>query len=220
MIQGAPLTLDPDRPVGFESRKSYARRCRDGFWDTFVMGPIVLDVGYRGGLPDALPILPGAIGIEPDHLNVDGKIEAWASSGPNHYDGLRLPAADQTVDTVHSSHTLEHLHAPTAYLQEWFRAVRVGGTMIVIVPNAFLYERRLTVPPSRWSPEHLRSYSPATLMATIEAALPENSYRIMALFDDDTGYDYSLPIDVHPVGCLETVCVVRKIVKPRWSVEP
>lgn len=217
------LNLDPDRPVGFESRKSYARRCREGFWDAFMAHDIVLDVGYKGGLPDAVPIVPWAIGIEPDHLCVNDITRPWDRSspyGPNPYDGLHLPLTNETVGTVYSSHVLEHVEGPKAYLAEWFRTVRIDGTMIITVPNAFLYERRLSVPPSRWSPEHLRSYTPATLMMTIEAALEENTYRVAALFDDDTGYDYSLPIDTHPVGCLETVCVVRKIAKPQWNVEP
>lgn len=216
-----PLDLDPNRPVGFESRKSYARRCADGFWDAYMSLGAVLDIGYRGGLPDALPIVPWAIGIEPDHVRLsDDRAERWASSGPNSYDGLHLPAADGTIDTVFSSHMLEHVQGPTAYIREWHRVLKINGTMILIVPSAYLYERRMTVPPSRWSPEHLRSYSPCTLLYDVETALEPNSYRIETLFTDDTGYDYSLPIDAHPQGCLEIVCVIRKITKPRWNVEP
>ena len=215
------MQLDPNRPVGFESRKSYARRCREGFWDAFVAGGAVLDIGYRGGLPDALTIVPGAIGIEPDHVRIsDDRIEPWASSGPNSYDGLHLPANDGQMDTIHASHVLEHLTTPTEYLREWHRVIRLSGNLIVIVPHAYLYERRLTVPPSRWSPEHLRSFTPGSLLELIEEAFEPNSYQVSALFTDDTGYDYSLPLDVHPTGVLEIVMVLRKIAKPQWNVEP
>jgi SAM-dependent methyltransferase len=219
------MQLDPDRPVGFESRKSYACRCREGFWDAFVAGSAVLDIGYRGGLPDALAIVPGAVGIELNHIRLDDDIieswKDWVTWGAKRaYDGLHLPVNGESVDTVYASHVLEHVDDPIACLREWFRVLRVGGTMIVAVPHAYLYERRLTVPPSRWSPEHLRSFSPATLMTMIEDALERNSYRVAALFDDDTGYDYSLPIERHPTGCLEIVCVIRKITKPQWNVEP
>ena len=210
------LNFDPNRPVGFESRKSYARRCRDGFWDAFIAGSLVLDIGYRGGIADALPIVPGAIGIELDHTNVDGHLQPW----PERYDGLRLPLSDEWADTIHASHVLEHVERRDEHLQEWHRVLRVGGTMIVIVPHAYLYERRLSVPPSRWSPEHLCSFTPASLLKIVEDLLEPNTYHVSTLFTDDTGYDYSLPINVHPTGVLEIVMVLRKVAKPQWNVEP
>lgn len=199
------MNLDPNRRVGFESAKSYRRRCVDGFWDRYIRGQRVLDIGYRGGLPNALPIIEGAIGIE---LTMFG------------YDGLHLAVPDDSIDTIHASHLLEHLPDPIASLREWHRAIRIGGTIILMVPSAFLYERRLTVPPSRWSPEHLRSLTPGSLLALIEQALIPNTYRVRHLSDEDTGYDYSLPIDVHPTGALEIVIVVEKITAPKWSIEP
>ena len=165
----------------------------------------MLDIGFRGGLMDAVPIVEGAIGIEQDYPG---------------YDGLRLPFEDGSVDTVHASHMLEHVTPPGLYLWEWFRVLRVGGAMILMVPHAYLYERRLTVPPSRFSPEHLRSYTPSSLMYEIEMALPANTWRLRHMEDDDTGYDYSLPADVHPTGCLEIVVVIEKIAPPAWQVEP
>jgi SAM-dependent methyltransferase len=196
---------DPSRYVGFESSKTYKARCLNGFWDRWIKGPRVLDIGYRGARPDALPIIDGAVGVE---LGLRG------------YDGLRLPFPDGSIDTIHSSHLVEHLPDPIASVQEWFRAIRVGGTIIIMVPSAFLYERRLTVPPSRWSPEHVRAFTPASLLALIESALKPNTYRVRHLADEDTGYNYGLPIDVHPTGALEIVCVIEKIIPPKWEVEP
>ena len=92
--------------------------------------------------------------------------------------------------------------------------------MIVFVPHALLYERRLTVPPSRWSPEHLVALTPARLLKFVERALEPNTYRVEHLADNHAGYDYSLPIDVHGVGCLEIELVLRRIVPPAWKVEP
>lgn len=215
-----PLNLDPNRPVGYESRKSYARRCREGFWDAFIAGPAVLDIGYRGGAPDAVPIVDGAIGVELYHVNIHGNVQPWASSGPNSYDGLNLPIPSYKIDTVYSSHVLEHVRDPIACLQEWHRVLRNGGTMIIVVPSAFLYERRLTVPPSRWSPEHLRSYVPSTLLRDVEDGLLPNSYQVSALFTDDTGYDYDQPTELHPVGCLEIVLVLRRQPTPSWKIDP
>jgi hypothetical protein len=97
--------------------------------------------------------------------------------------------------------------------------LRVGGTLILMVPHAYLYERRLSVPPSRWSPEHLIALTPARLLALIENALEPNTWRLAHIADVDDGYDYSIPTHVHPVGCLEIECVVRKITPPAWEVE-
>ena len=88
------------------------------------------------------------------------------------------------------------------------------------MPHAYLYERRLTVSPSQWSHEHLRSYTPAKLLAEIETALQPNTYRLRHLSDEDEGYDYALPPDVHPTGCLEILCVIQRIAPPAWKVEP
>ena len=76
------------------------------------------------------------------------------------------------------------------------------------------------MPPSRWSPEHLRAYSPAALLAEVERALPPNTYRVRHIADNDTGYDYTLPLDSHGCGCYEIVCVLQKIETPAWRVEP
>ena len=42
---------------------------------------------------------------------------------------------DGQFDFVHSSHCLEHLEDPLAGLQNWFRAVKPGGHLIVTVPD-------------------------------------------------------------------------------------
>ncbi len=197
--------LNPSRAVGFESRKAYRRRCENGFWSRWLREPNILDLGFRGGTPDALPIVDGAIGIELDYPG---------------YDGLHLPCPNGWVNTVHASHMLEHVAPPEDYLREWHRVLAIGGTMILFVPSAFLYERRLTVPPSRFSPEHLRSYTPGSLLAEVERALAPNTYRVRHLADNDERYDYSLPAHVHPVGGLEIEFVLEKIAPPAWQVEP
>jgi len=215
------MILDPNRFVGYESRKSYARRCNTGFWHTFVVGPRILDIGFRGGEPEAKTILPGALGLEPDVFQIDRDTPPYmAESYYTRYDGFNLPFADNVIDTVHCSHTLEHVAPPIKYIREWFRVLRVGGTLILFVPHAHLYERRITVPPSRWSPEHLRSYTVSSLSFEIETALSPNTYRVRHLADNDTGYDYSLPITQHPTGALEIELVLEKITPPSWKVEP
>jgi len=196
---------DLSRQIGRESRKAYARRVHEGFWDKWLKGPNVLDIGYRGDLGSET-IVEGAYGIE---------------LGDSGYDGFHLPRLPfGLADTIHASHVLEHVEPASEYIREWWRALRVGGTLIIFVPHAYLYERRRTVPPSRWSPEHLTAYTLLSLSAVIEAALKPNTYRVRHLAENDDGYDYTLPVDVHPVGCFEIELVLQKIAEPVWKVEP
>jgi SAM-dependent methyltransferase len=44
-------------------------------------------------------------------------------------------------DTVHSSHCLEHMAEPNRVLNEWWRLVKPGGFMIIVVPEEDLYEQ-------------------------------------------------------------------------------
>jgi len=149
-----PLQFDPKRRVGYESAKLWRQRCESGFWNAFIRGPNIIDIGYRGGTLDALPLHKCARGFE-----------------TGDYDGLNLPFPDGWADAVHASHLVEHITPPEIYIQEWFRVLKIGGHMILFVPHCMLYERRYTVPPSRFSPEHLAAYSPASLLAMIERSL-------------------------------------------------
>src|SRR5205085_5847377 len=112
---------------------------------------------------------------------------------------------------------LEHIdHAPAA-IRDWFRVLKVGGFLIILVPHQHLYERKVN-PPSYWNADHRRFYTPACLMAEIEAALEPNTYRLRHLSDNDVGYSYSTPIDQHPSGSYEIELVVEKIVPPSWKL--
>ncbi len=195
-----------DRPVGLESRKSFADKWRAGFWARYVTGPAILDIGFRGFLgddqPEAMPILDGAIGIDLDYPG---------------YDGRTLPFPDNSQDAVYSSHCLEHIADYIGAIQDWYRVLKPGGHMIIVVPHAHLYERARQ-PPSAWNPDHKRFYTPASLLAEIEQALAPNSYRVRHLADNDTSYDYTLPKNQHPTGCLEIELVIQKRDRPEWVV--
>jgi hypothetical protein len=191
------------RPVGGEAAKSFDRRIENGFWNRFINGPHVLDVGFRGYGGSVLPIVEGAIGVDLDYPG---------------YDGTRLPFDDGSQDAVFSSHCLEHIASYLHTIQDWYRVTKVGGHIITAVPNAALYERRRR-PPSRWNDDHKRFYSPASLLAEFEAALAPNSYRVRFLEENDSGYRYGDGPDVHPFGCYEIVLVIEKLTPPKWALE-
>ena len=121
------------------------------------------------------------------------------------------------MDTVFSSHCLEHIEREQDAIRDWFRVLKVGGFLVCFVPHQALYEKRRELP-SRWNGDHKRFYTPASLMAAIELALDVNSFRLRHLKDNDIGFDYALGPDVHSHGCYEIELVIEKIQRPDWTL--
>ena len=195
---------EADRPVGEEARKSHAARIANGFLASYLGGSAILDIGFRGYRDDVVPIVPAAIGVELDYPG---------------YDGRTLPFPEGSQDAVFASHCLEHIDDDMNALQDWFRVLRVGGMLVIMVPHKFLYEKR-TALPSRFNADHKRFYTPASLLESIERALAPNSYRLRHLVDNDRHFDYALPPDRHSGGCYEIELVIEKIAPPRWGLAP
>jgi SAM-dependent methyltransferase len=162
-----------------------------------------LDIGYRGSLPDAVPVTPDAVGIE---LDFPG------------YDGKTLPFPDASQDFVCASHCLEHIRDYWTALREWFRVLRDGGFLIVAVPHQFLYEKRTRVP-SRFNADHKRFYTPASLLREVERSLKANTYRVRLLRDCDFGYDYTVSPDSHSRGEYQIELAIQKITPAKWELD-
>ncbi len=192
------------RRVGTEARKSFNEKLDSGFWSRFITGPNVLDIGFRGYEDDVVPIVEGAIGID---LNYPG------------YDGLKLPFPDESQDVVYSSHCLEHIPNHLQVIADWFRVTKVGGHIITVVPNAMLYERKRRPPSRRAGWNHLRFYTPKSLLAEFESVLTPNTYRVRHLVENDANYSYDYPTDRHPDGCYEIEFVIEKIAPPTWTLD-
>lgn len=187
---------------GPETEQSHTNRWADGWYDRFMEGN-GLDIGYRGSVKDAEPVLDTAIGVDLDYPG---------------YDGKTLPFPDESQDYVFSSHCLEHILDYKSIIRDWFRVLKVRGNLIITVPHQFLYEKKRDVP-SLWNRDHKRFYTPATLLNEIEISLEPNSYRIIHLRDNDDNFDYSIPPGKHSGGCYEIELVVNKIIKPSWDVK-
>lgn len=199
----SPLFPADYAPRG-EMRKSYAERRSSGFLERYFSGSVVLDVGFEGSdNPDRLPGIPHAIGID---VNYPG------------YDGLTLPFADGSVDTVFSSHCLEHVQFELAVIRDWYRVLKIGGFIVCVVPSQALYEKKKFLP-SRFNGDHKRMYTPASLMKSFEDALEVNTYRVRHLREGDAGFDYSIPPEEHSQGCYDIELVIEKIQPPAWKLE-
>jgi hypothetical protein len=156
---------------------------------------------YRSG-----PLAPYLSGQPCLEIGEDGAVPTAASS-------------DGGQSLVFASYRLQNIRDYRAALQGWFAAVRHGGHLVVVVPHAFLYERR-NVLPSPWKPAQRRLYTPRSLIEEVEEALVPNSYRVRWLGDCDAGYDYALDRTNYPVGRHDVALVLERIVAPDWDLAP
>jgi SAM-dependent methyltransferase len=186
---------------GPEAAKSRERRMAEGFFARYLSGDAILDIGYRGGNEDSVPITEKAIGVELDYPG---------------YDGTTLPFPSESQDAVFASHCLEHIEEYRSSIAEWYRVLRIGGYLIIAVPHKYLYERK-AAPPSRFNLDHKRFYTPQTLISELEEALPLEGYRVRLLREIDDGFDYSISPEQEPRGCYEIECVVQKIAIPPYA---
>jgi|SRR5581483_4030670 len=200
---GAPEPTDvrEARSVGVEFRKFYPQRLASGFIGKYLSGRHILDIGFAGGDPQAVPITADAIGVGLDYPG---------------YDGTHLPFEDGSQDSVLASHVLEHIGNYREVLAEWYRVLRVGGFLVLYVPHRYLYERRPDLP-SRWNGDHKRYYTAASLLAEIEESLPVNGFRVRHLTDNDCRFQYEREPHQPPAGGYEIELVVEKIARPTYS---
>lgn len=105
----------------------------------------------------------------------------------------------ETFDFVYSSHCLEHMRDAPSALAEWWKLVKPGGVLMVIVPDEDLYEQGVF--PSRFNSDHKatftisksKSWSPKSHnLLNLALALPNGELIGIAL--QDVGYDRTLMV--------------------------
>jgi SAM-dependent methyltransferase len=137
--------------------KSISRRLADaGFTTKYFVGS-GLDIG---GKPDPLALYA-------ELFPRMGSVRTWDWEDGDAQD--LASERDGAYDFVHSSHCLEHLVDPRVGLGNWFRVVKPGGHLVVVVPDEDLYEQGVF--PSTFNKDHkhtftvwkARSWSPASI---------------------------------------------------------
>lgn len=102
-----------------------------------------------------------------------------------------------TYDCVYSSHCLEHMVDAKLALKEWWKLVKPGGYLILIVPDEDLYEQGEF--PSRFNSDHKwtftiskrSSWSPVSInLLDLAKSLP--SIEVISIELQDLNYDRSL----------------------------
>jgi SAM-dependent methyltransferase len=63
----------------------------------------------------------------------------------------------ESFDFLHASQCLEHMHNPYEALDNWSKVVKVGGHLVVTIPDFVLYEKLNF--PSIWNPDHKSTWS-------------------------------------------------------------
>jgi SAM-dependent methyltransferase len=112
-----------------ELSKSIPRRLRDSnFLRRYFVGRGI-DVG---GQPDPLSLYS-----EFFPLMTDVKIWDLDDGDAQFLESI----GDDTLDFVHSSHCLEHLHDPIEGLRNWLRVIKPGGYIVATIPDEDLYEQ-------------------------------------------------------------------------------
>jgi SAM-dependent methyltransferase len=104
---------------------------------------------------------------------------------------------DETYDWVYSSHCLEHMVDPSIALQNWWRILKPGGHLIVLVPDEDLYEQGHWPPifnndhKSTWTIRKRESWSPVSrnLLDELEK-LPKS--KVVSVQLHAQRYDYTL----------------------------
>ena len=103
----------------------------------------------------------------------------------------------EQFDFVYSSHCLEHMHDPRKTILDWWKLVKPGGYLFIVVPDEDLYEQGVF--PSRFNNDHKAtftiskagSWSPKSInVLDLANSLPNG--KIVSLELQDRGYDRSL----------------------------
>lgn len=215
-----------------ETSKAHGRRIREGFFEKYVVphyaGGRGLDVGAGHdplGMADIGDIQPrmefGRDTLE-TYLEV-GNAFAWPWDAC-HGDGDAHELAGippETFDYVHSSHLLEHLEDPVAFLRRAFEVLKPGGFLLLLVPHRDRYENRRLLP-SRWNGDHKSFWLPEEhdpphtwgLTQVLEIALPiallNGNARIEYVETCDEGWTKP-PEGFHAGGEYSIEAVVKKL---------
>jgi SAM-dependent methyltransferase len=131
------------------------------------------------------------------------------------HDAFDLPA--EHFDVVYSSHCLEHLDAPFIAIARWWPLVKVGGHLVIVVPDEELYERFQW--PSRYNSDHRAMYTSATPGASHAGptvpvqGLAEfcNGGRIISLLRLEDGFIRETSVDQTADGTCE--CGIEIVVR-------
>ncbi len=147
-------------------------------------GPIELEATRGKGID---------IGCGPDPVTPDARGFDLADGDANFVSRY----VKEQFDFVYSSHCLEHMHDPKVTILDWWKLVKPGGYLFILVPDEDLYEQGVF--PSRFNTDHkatftvskAKSWSPVSHnMLDLARSLPGG--RLISLELQDRKYNRQL----------------------------
>lgn len=167
---------------GFDYRQEEQVDLEGDAISRLVRGPKIIELGcgFRKTVPQAIGIDIVPKGEPCNHL-----------SGPPSVADIQadvtkeLPIEADSVDTVIARHILEHTVNYIETIGHWERVLKVGGRLIIAVPNQ---ELRNTIP---LNPEHVGAYTPKSLkdlmellgFKTLSTEDPKNHISFIGVFE-------------------------------------
>lgn len=175
-----------------ETAKAHARRVREGWFEKYIQDPGI------------------DIGCQRDPLN--HTFRRWDVIFGDGDAAIMDGVPDETFATVYCSHVLEHIGNPFRALKNWWRILKPGGNLIVVVPHRDLYEGKRDLP-SRWNHEHTAFWLP-------EDGEPPSTFGVADVFKGAIGRrpdvlrvcdeGWAMEPGKHAVGEYSIEAIVRK----------
>jgi len=97
---------------------------------------------------------------------------------------------DKVLDYVFASHSLEDFEDTVGILREWWRVIKPGGHLIVIMPHAKYYPRHGT--PGA-NPDHKHDFLPEMLLKQIDETFP-GEYNLLQSESFDNNFEFDIVI--------------------------
>ena len=134
--------------------------------------------------------IPEAVGVDivPHGEMIPGLVKAFSMADIVADVSKPLPIESGTYDTVIARHILEHVISTRQAISQWSVPLRVGGRMIIAVPNQ---EIRNSIPLNY---QHIRAFTPEVLkeemeslgFKTIDLLDPKNDISFVGVFEKVT----------------------------------
>ena len=131
-------------------------------------------LGYCFGL--GLDVGAGNRTLNPNMITIDN----WSDDVDYKMEADNLSFKDKTFDFVYASHVLEHLKDTLKAIREWLRVVKIGGYVIMIIPDKRFTPTKGTV---YADPQHKYDYEydeMREIVGCLDNAVQENK-NIVAL---------------------------------------
>jgi 2-polyprenyl-3-methyl-5-hydroxy-6-metoxy-1,4-benzoquinol methylase len=148
------------------------RRRSDGVYLDGITPGRVLEIGFGDGNRMERLIALGwhVEGQEVDPVSVANARKRGLKVHEGSLKSCSLP--DARYDAIVGSHVIEHVHDPEGMIQECFRLLKPGGTLVLYTPNSVSYGHRVFA--EHWRglepPRHLHIFAGGNMAALIQNA--------------------------------------------------